>query len=87
MGRRNLGFSQELVGRFFRCGVTRERIRQIESSMSLTPSTIRDYRKALGEATKQRETAQTILGLRLRKGRKTSLCSLRISKLAERLER
>lgn len=55
--RRSICASQERVGRFFRNGVTRERIRQIESSKTLAPEIILDYRRALAEVTKLRETA------------------------------
>lgn len=60
--RRNIYASMELVGRNFRNGVTRERIRQIESAQTLTPLIVRDYRKALAkivaELKKRREAGQ-----------------------------
>lgn len=47
--RRRLGASLEIVGKFFRSGVTRERIRQIEASRQLSEAVARDYRAALAK--------------------------------------
>ena len=44
-----LGASQEIVGKFFRGGVTRERIRQIEASSELSEAVVRDYGAALAK--------------------------------------
>jgi DNA-directed RNA polymerase sigma subunit (sigma70/sigma32) len=49
--------SLTLVGRFFRAGVTRERIRQIEASEKLSEAVARDYRAALAKLAEEKRRA------------------------------